>query len=123
MIKFFFYKINYGSIFPDFPKFYEYSFLFQFSFTNSQNVVFIFLFLSDFLNYFVFLFVHLSVDVGMLVRLRRILNEKLEKSKAFATKEQLEKRKTENEAALNNAVRMVFLNTTVHIVFKLPSCL
>ena len=65
----------------------------------------------------------MSMDIGMVIKLRKTLNERLEKSKEFSTKEQQKKKETENEAVLNNAISMVILNTVVGVVLKIPTCI
>lgn len=86
------------------------------------------------LNNFVFVFINLSIDIYMLVRLRKTLNEKMEGMKKMnlikQCSELLRKQRESNQktaqkelelqAAMNNAIRMVVLNSTLNIIFKLP---
>lgn len=70
----------------------------------------------DFLNYFVFVGVNFSIDVYMLVRLRRTLNEK--KSKRLVVVAASNENKSDE--VMKNALKMVLLNSIMNIVFKLP---
>lgn len=88
----------------------------------NYKTYFIINFVSDLLNYIVFLLIHLIIDIGMVVKLRQTLNEKLENTKEYITKEQQEKRQTESELAMDNAIFMVILNTIVSVLLKLPTC-
>jgi len=60
----------------------------------------------------------------MVVKLRKTLNEKLEKSASLnLSSKQLEVKKKENEDASNKAVSMVVINTLIGLLFKLPLCI
>lgn len=119
VVKFFSYKINYGFVEQTYPINYD----FESTESFIRKEYYIINFVSDLLNYFVFILINLSIDIAMVIELRKILNERLEKSKAFNTKEQQEKKQTENESVLNNAISMVILNTVVGVLFKFPTCL
>ena len=119
VVKYFSYKINYGFESFSYPIEYDY----QSVIAKGSRIYFIINFSSDLLNYIVFLLVHLAIDIGMVRKLRETLNEKLEKSKEYSTKEQNDKRKSENESVINNAIFMVILNTVVGILLKLPTCI
>lgn len=93
--------------------------------TLFQNVFFVVNTISDLLNYFVFLFLHLAIDVYMLVRLRATLNEKLARfgANSAATNNQqaaAARKQQEILEAKSNATRMVVINSTLNILFKLP---
>lgn len=93
-------------------------------------------FISDTLNYVLFVLVNLIVDVYMLVRLRQTLNQKLywfrsesgggdgsnngpnDASSSKHTKIDNQKEKDINEA-MNNAIRMVSINSILNLIFKL----
>ena len=63
------------------------------------------------------------MDIVMVIKLRKTLNERMEKSKEYSTKEQQKKKETENESVLNNAISMVIFNTVVGVLLKLPTCI
>ena len=48
---------------------------------------------------------------------------RFEKFKEYSTTAQQEKKKTENENVLDNAISMVILNTTLNLLLKLPASL
>ena len=118
VIKFFQYDINYGKSFVSYPISYDY--ISSMNSTKPNLTFFILDFISDMLNHFVFLFVNLAIDIGMIVKLRKTLGEKLENSKSYNTQAQQEKKKVENEFVLNNATTMVILNSTLNLILKLP---
>lgn len=92
--------------------------------------------ISDMFNNFVFVLINLSIDIYMLIRLRTTLNEKLEglrkmyqmdtfKQNGNVKNQEESNKKTaqkelELQEAMNNAIRMVVLNSTLNIIFKLP---
>ena len=57
----------------------------------------------------------------MVVQLRRILEEKLVNSQSLNQK-QKESKKAEFDEAVNKAIKMVIINSTIGIFFKLPIC-
>lgn len=60
----------------------------------------------------------------MLVRLRRTFNEKLERFAGLTIdKKQMSKKELEMRESMNNAIRMVIVNSTLNFVFKLPQTL
>ena len=92
--------------------------------TKNANIVFYILnFISDILNHCVLLIVNLSLDIGMIIKLKQTLNERFEKFKEYSTTAQQEKKKTEKENVLDNAISMVILNTTLNLLLKLPASL
>ena len=122
VIKFFEYDINYGIVTSTYPISYDYSI--SNIYASKPNMVFFIInFISDILNHFVLLILNLAIDVGMIIKLRKTLNERLENFKAFSSTAQQEKKKTDNEAVLDNATSMVILNTTLNLLLKLPASL
>ena len=120
-IKFFSYRVNYGQPYYSYPIDYNSQTVY---FTDNINLAYFILnSISDLFNYCVFLFVHLIIDVGMVVKLRQTLNEKLDKAKLFYSKEVQEKRQEENASVVNNAIFMVILNTFVSVLLKFPTCI
>ena len=118
-VKYFSYRINFGFVEQSYPINYDY--LSTDSYIRKEY--YIINFVSDLLNYVVFILINMSIDIAMVIELRRILNERLEKSKQFNTKEQQEKKQTENETVLNNTISMVIINTVVGVLLKFPLCL
>ena len=122
VIKFFEYDINHGSASETYPISYEYSI--SNSYASNPNMVFFILnFISDLLNHFVLLLINLAIDIGMIVKLRQTLNERFENFKAYSTTAQQEKKKTDNETVLDNAISMVILNSSLNLLLKLPATL
>lgn len=94
-----------------------------------RNVYFVANFISDLLNYVIFAIINIAIDVFMVVRLRRTLNEKLDRLKSIRksseckTNNNAKKSNNKNELdineALNNAIRMVVINSGLNFFFKL----
>ena len=89
--------------------------------------LFVFLFIMDaiydFLNYVLFTLINLIFDIVLLVKIRKTLKEKEEKSKkihANLPEEIREKKKKENEEAMNRVILMVVLNALVSFLCKMP---
>ena len=77
--------------------------------------------ISDLLNYLVFVIVSFCVDLAMLVKLRSTVNESLERIKKMGSNDkQMEKKKSDLEETMKKSIRMVVLNTSIGLVFKLP---
>ena len=58
---------------------------------------------------------------NMLVRLRSTVNESIERIKSMGSNEkQMEKKKSELEETINKSIRMVIVNTSIGLIFKLP---
>ena len=76
--------------------------------------------ISDFINYFLFVVISAIIDICMVVQLRRVLEEKTIKS-ASINQKQNETKKAENEEVVNKAIKMVVINTSIGIFFKLPA--
>jgi len=87
--------------------------------------------ICDSFNYIVFLLVNLGIDIHMLVRLKRVLDEKSQRfhngiqNNMQESKKKGNKNETKNEKKkddpMNQAIKMVVLNTSLGIVLKLPS--
>ena len=73
----------------------------------------------DFINYIVFTLVNLAIDLSLIFKFRKVLNEKLEKHKEHDKKVQ-ERVKKENKESMRRVIQMVVLNSTVNVLFKLP---
>lgn len=122
VIKLFSYRINYGQPYLAYPIDYNYQSV-EFLDSKINLAYFILNSISDLLNYCVLLFVHLFIDIGMVVKLRETLNGKLEKIKSMISKEDLEKKRRENETVLNNAILMVVVNSSIGFLLKFPICI
>ena len=120
VIKFFEYDINSGYPFESYPISYEYTNLITDD-NNKSLTVYILNLISDFFNYFIFLIINFSIDIGMIVKLRQTLNEKLEKSKEYSSKAQQEKKRIENETAIDKTRSMIIWNISLNLVLKLPA--
>ena len=80
-------------------------------------------FISDILNNLVLVFVNLAIDIGMIIKLKQTLNERFEKFKEYSTIDQQEKKKRENENAIDNAISMVIWNSSLNLILTLPNLL
>ena len=58
----------------------------------------------------------------MVVQLRRILSIKTKKSESMNQNQNKNNKKAEFEEAVNKAIKMVVLNSTIGIFFKFPVC-
>ena len=119
-MKYFQYEVNYFYPNLDFPMFNQVSMAYIKS-NTLKDVFFILNVISDLVNYFVFVVICVVIDICMVVQLRRILNEKLNKSQSMNQK-QNESKTTECEEAVNKAIKMVVLNSAIGIFFKFPVC-
>ena len=116
VVKFFEYGVNTGQVLASYPiSSYDYESLYV-----SRQIFFLFNFISDVLNHVVFLLVNFIIDVTMVLRLRRTLSERLESLKAYSTIAQQEKKRSENESVVDNALSMVIANTTLNLLLKTP---
>ena len=104
---------------PSYPISYDYINIIK---VIDQNLtIYILYFISDLFNYFIFVIVNFAIDIGMIVKLRQTLNEKLEKSKEYTTKTQQEKSRLENETVLNKTRSMIIWNISLNLLLKLPA--
>lgn len=70
-----------------------------------------------------FVLINLSIDVYMLVKLRRTLNEKIARFSSLGDSKNLVQKELEMRDSINNAIRMVVVNSVLNICFKLPQAL
>ena len=124
-IKGFKYEINYFYPDPDsnFPMPNEMDILLTSPY-SSRFIDFYFTFnsISELVNYLVFVVICIIIDICMVVKLRKTLNEKNKKSDSM-NKTQNQNKKAENEEAVKKAIKMVVLNSSIGILFKLPVCI
>ena len=121
VIKFFEYDINFGQPFELYPISYDDVNLILMENHKEKLTVYILNLISDLFNYFIFLIVNFVIDIGMIVKLRQTLNEKLERSKEYNSKDQQEKRRIENETAMDKTRSMIIWNISLNLLFKLPA--
>ena len=122
-IKFFKYRINHDQPEANYPMSNEWDiFASNASRNNLRSAYFIINMINDLLNNLLFVLICSGIDIYMVVRFRRTLEEKLEKSKSMNEgNEKLELKKKEFEEAIAKAVKMVVINTFINLLFKLPS--
>ena len=79
--------------------------------------------ISYIINYVLFVLICVIIDIYMVVHLRNVLADKMQKmEKLFAgsNKSKLESVRKENQDAENKAIQMVVINTAIGILFKMP---
>ena len=121
-IKYFKYSINFGQEELNFPIWNELDIS-----TPAANLPYILDFylifnvISDLINYLVFVIVCFSVDLRMLLELNSVVKESIERIKSMGSNDkQFEKKKSDLEDAVHKNIRMVVLNTSIGLLFKLP---
>ena len=117
-IKGFKYEVNYFYPSSSFPLSNEMNILSPDT-ISFNDFYFIYNSISDLVNYVVFVVLIVIIDIFMVVKLRKTLKEREAKSKSMNQKQDQTK-KTENEEVVNKAIKMVVLNSTIGILFKLP---
>ena len=85
------------------------------------QVYFIYNIVSDIINYVIFVIIIISIDIIMLVRMKRILQEKLKWYDKETNRLKYEAKMKENDDLVNKLIKMVVINTAIGILFKLPS--
>ena len=122
VIKYFKYKINFDRFVDSFPISNEVNLSWSYWTGASNDAFFILNSIVDFLNYVVFEVLTSIIDVYMVVRLRKVLDEKFKKSESLIKDaNKLENLKREHEGALKKATKMVVLNMAISILFRMPS--
>lgn len=116
-MKYFNFEVNYNYSHLNYPIPNEYDIL-QTIATTFSHAYFISNSISDLINYLVFVLISFVIDLCMIVQLRRTLEERANKCLTSANKKQ--QVENENEEAVNNAIKMVVINTAIGILFKLP---
>ena len=118
-IKGFKYQVNYFFPYLNYPMSTE----MDISLVDSNtfnDAYFIINFISDLFNYVLFVVTCVIIDICMVVQLRRVLGEKTKKIESMNQK-QNDTKKAENENVVNKAIKMIVLNITIGIFFKLPA--
>lgn len=76
----------------------------------------------DILNYFIFVIIHLSVDIVLVRKLKRVIQEKEAKMiEMKSSVKDLEKARKENEESKRRAIFMVVFNSVFNFLTKVPS--
>ena len=118
-IKGFKFKVNYFFSYMNYPMSTEMD-IAQLKSNQFNDVYFIINFISDLFNYVLFVVTCVIIDICMVVQLRRVLGEKTKKSESMNQK-QSDAKKEENENVVKKAIKMVVLNSSIGIFFKLPA--
>lgn len=88
---------------------------------TTYMIVFIFNFIFNIINYFLFVFIHLIVDVVLIGKLIKVLEEKEIKMKEMKkTTKEMDEASKENEEAKRRTVLMVVLNSTLNFCTRIP---
>ena len=121
VIKYFKYEINFDGLEASFPISKDLDLSGMFFKRESNDTFFILNLIFDFLNYVLFEILTTIIDIYMVLRLRTVLDEKFKKSESLIKDvKKLENMKKEQEEALKKANKMVILNTTISILFRMP---
>lgn len=83
------------------------------------KLIYIFDFIYDLVNYVLFALVNLVIDGILMVKMRMVLNERIVKLEKL-NHQQAEKLQTESGEILRRMLKMIFLNSFVNFLFKLP---
>lgn len=128
IVKGFKYQINYIHSERDYPFLIEND-LDQTGGKWTKNLYNVVNFVSDILNYVIFVVVNIIIDIYMVSRLRKTLHEKLDRlmlnhendvSQQKNSCKMNKKKEREIKEAINNAIRMVFVNSALNFYLKLP---
>lgn len=110
------FKIN--SDYPEFTypiSFFQNPHLSGWQYTSVYIFIAVINVLHNLINYFIFVIVHLIVDIVLVTRLWRVIKEKEEKMTKYS-----EKTQKENEESKRRVILMVILNSTVNLCTKIP---
>jgi len=128
-IKYFKYDINYNQPDLKYPVPKE-SDMYNHIFRNNKiqsvifnDVYFIINSITDLINYVLFVILCFVIDVCMVFQLRKVLNEKTKTTETLSVQVSTKKtknKKPETEEAISKAIKMVVINTTIALFFKLP---
>ena len=133
-IKFFKYNVNYSEPHLNYPILNDFDIIKMSDYNLDMKflkiylvsyipykVYFIYNSIADVINYVIFVIVIISIDIIMLIRMKRILLEKLKWYDQENNKLKYDEKKKENEDAVNKLIKMIVINTAIGIIFKLPS--
>lgn len=127
IVKGFRYRINYDRSELDYPYLFETRLEFDIGWTRRLYLVVNFV--SDILNYVILALMNIGIDVYMVSRLRKTLNEKLNRFKsdqenAVKVKQlksnETNKQREHAKESISSAIRMVMINSALNLFLKLP---
>lgn len=126
VVKGFRYKINYDHSEQSYPIQFEQDIWLKFSWDRDAYVIVNCI--CDILNYVVFVAIHIGIDIFLVVKLKNTLEQRKQKlisaaltidpTKGVGEKQEKAKKK-ESEDSVNQAIKMVVLNTTLSTLLKL----
>ena len=117
VVKGFRYKINYDHSEQSYPIQFEQDIWFKFSWDRDAYVIVNCI--CDILNYVVFVAIHIGIDIFLVVKLKNTINQKLVSATFPKAVDEKKIKKKENEDSVNQAIKMVVLNTTLSTLLKL----
>ena len=119
-VKVFRYRANFFEYNLDYPKTFAFE---QDKLYHTLIIIFIvFNSICDLINGSVFLIFCLVIDICLVLRIKRTIEEKEKKAKSMKSVVE-DKKKKENSDAINRAVLLVVLNSIINFTCKLPSTL
>ena len=123
-IKYFKYDINFDDPLMNYPISNEWD-IFNFNKKKSHtfdDAYFIMNFISDIINYVIFVLICVFIDIYMVIELRQVMADKLRQIKRLfsKSKSKIESAKKENDDIINKVIRMVLINTAFGLLFKMP---
>ena len=77
--------------------------------------------ISEIVNHLVFVIICIIIDICLVVQLRRTLDEKSIKS-ALINQNINKNKKSREQRSSEKAIKMVVLNSSIEIIFKIPVC-
>lgn len=115
------YKINLFFIFDHVYPIPVFQIISDWQHRSGYVAIFIINILYNVFNYFLFVFVHLVVDLVLTRKLLRVLGEKEEKMRVMKrTQKEIDETSKENEETKRRAILMVILNSTLNLLTKVP---
>ena len=122
-MKFFKYTVNNGTPYVNYPMSNEWDILSTYMIHKTLlfDIFFIINSISDIVNYVVFVLICLFVDIYMVVKLHKILVDKMKKLENLYKNDILAVKKKENEDVLKKAIQMVIINNAISFFQKAPS--
>lgn len=123
VVKGFKYKINYDNAVLSYPIQIEADLWLNFSW--KKNLYLFVNLTSDLINYIIFVIVNLSIDVYMVIKLKKTLIEKGERFEQYSADDKFTHQKSlkaakEQQEAVNKVIKMVVLTNLINVLFKFP---
>ena len=124
-MKFFKYEVNYDDPLMNYPVSNEWDIfdVYEKKSHTFDDAYFIVNSISDIINYVIFVFICVFIDIYMVRELRQVMADKLQKIErlyAQQSKTKVESAKKESDEAINKAIKMVVINTAIGVLFKMP---